>query len=115
MIFMNLFLNNLFLVLMLSVVFFSCVKKDTRWSDIDNVDKVSYEIFSNKDQTFGYAILKAGKPVIMQKTVPGMSGGAGFGNIEDAEAVASLVVFKIKSGAFPPTVTKVELDSMGIQ
>lgn len=81
---------------------------------IPKTGKYAYEIFQNKDQTYGYSILNKGKKVIQQSVIPGRPGNKGFSNKEDAEKVAKLVVRKMEKGMMPPTVTESELKKLNL-
>jgi hypothetical protein len=63
---------------------------------------------------WGYYIMENGKRIIDQQTIPGASGNLGFETSEDAQKVAELVIRKLESGNFPPTVTEEELGKLGI-
>lgn len=75
-----------------------------------------YEVITteNQDQSFGYQILKDGKLMIDQKNIPAVQGNRGFSSKSDAEKVANFAIDKIKKGAFPPTISVEELDSLGV-
>lgn len=74
----------------------------------------SIEIFKREDNFFGYNILKNGKTIIHQPHLPGVAGKRGFSSEADAKLVASLAVTKINRQIFPPTITRAELDSLGV-
>jgi hypothetical protein len=75
-----------------------------------------YEVITteNPDQSFGYQILKDGKLMIDQKNIPAIQGNRGFSSKSDAEKIANFAIDKIKKGAFPPTISVEELDSLGV-
>lgn len=75
-----------------------------------------YEVITteNPDQSFGYQILKDGKLMIDQKNIPAIQGNKGFSSKKDAVTTANFAIDKIKKGAFPPTISVEELDSLGI-
>ena len=77
--------------------------------------KISYEIIDLPNSTWGYKImLNNDKPIIVQQSIPGLNGNYGFKSKEQACAVAELVVFKIKNGEFPPTITSEDLIRLNI-
>lgn len=77
-------------------------------------DSLTYTILSNQDKTYGYDILKHGKVMIHQASIPGVSGNKGFDKKVTAQKVAALVIKKIRKGEMPPTVTKEELKKLGV-
>lgn len=64
------------------------------------------------DGTWGYDILKSGRLMIHQPSIPGMPGNSGFKTQTQALKVAELVIRKIKQGMVPPTVTPEELKKL---
>jgi hypothetical protein len=63
---------------------------------------------------FGYKILKDGKMIINQMNIPAVQGNKGFPSQESAMKTGELMLNKIKKGVFPPTISKEELDSLGV-
>lgn len=51
---------------------------------------------------------------IHQPSIPSIAGNKGFTTKEQAQRVASLVVYKLTHNIMPPSVTPKELDSLGI-
>lgn len=68
----------------------------------------------DSEMGWGYQLLKDGKLMIEQKHIPAIQGYKGFSTKEDAEKTGSFIIDKIKKGAFPPTVSVEELDSLGV-
>lgn len=64
--------------------------------------------------TFGYDILRNGKPFIHQPNVPGLPGNEGFKTREGARKVAELVAEKIRNSVMPPSVSVEELQRLGV-
>ena len=81
---------------------------------VSSKEKYEVIITVNPDQSFGYQILKDGKLMIDQKNIPAIQGYKGFSSKKDAETTANFAIDKIKKGAFPPTISVEELDSLGI-
>jgi hypothetical protein len=75
----------------------------------------TYRIISSSANTYGYEILINGKAFIHQKNIPGLPGSTGFKRKEDAEKTAQLVLKKLTAGIMPPSIDKLELDSMKIK
>lgn len=63
---------------------------------------------------WGYQISRDGKTVIDQPTVPGQTGQRGFGSERLARRVGERVVFKLRQGQFPPTLSPEELSELGV-
>ena len=80
-----------------------------------NKYKLTCSIIPSEQGTFGYDILDHNRKMIHQLSVPGMPGNKGFRNKTDAAKVASLVIKKINNNQMPPTVSKLELDSLRIK
>lgn len=106
-----------------SLFLFACSQPSSNSSTeetSENTNAVSseekYEVITtvNPDQTYGYQILKDGKLMIDQKNIPAIQGIQGFSSKKDAETTASFAIEKIKKGAFPPTISVDELDSLGV-
>lgn len=62
----------------------------------------------------GYDIYNGDKRMIHQVNIPGEPGNDGFVNREEAAKVAQLVITKLQSASGFPTITREELDSLGI-
>lgn len=97
-----------------AVVFFSSCqgKKENAGSE----GLRNYKVSAIKlDSTWGYRISQDTVPVIEQKIIPGLPGNAGFSTEQDAIKTGGLVVKKLNQGLFPPSVSREELDSLGIK
>jgi hypothetical protein len=114
---------KLFLLLTLNFALIACtqpIQKELVEGEINeaNTARVSekYEVLTtlNDDYSFGYQILKNGKLMIDQKNIPAIQGTKGFSLKVDAERTANFALEKIKKGAFPPTISIEELDSLGV-
>lgn len=83
-------------------------------SSFSMVEQYTSEAYFTQDLGWGYRILNAGKPYINQPHIPAVSGMKGFDSEEDALSTAELAIYKIKNGIVPPTITKDDLDSLGV-
>lgn len=72
------------------------------------------EAYQNGESGWGYFISIDGQKTINQPTIPGLPGKNGFKTKEQALKTADLVIYKIQHGSFPPSVSKKELDSLGV-
>ncbi len=68
----------------------------------------------NPDHTFGYDLRADGQLLIHQPSIPAQPGNAGFRTAQAAQKVGNLVAEKLRRGQLPPSVTKAELDSLGV-
>ncbi len=75
---------------------------------------ITYHIIDALNGTFGYDVFVDGKLVIHQASIPAMPGNEGFTSREDAIKVAELVMYKIRKGEMPPTVTTDELRDLKV-
>ncbi len=64
---------------------------------------------------WGYEVLVNGKKTIHQEHIPAIQGVHPFPTEEMARATGRLMARKIRKGTMPPTVTKDELDSLGVK
>lgn len=62
----------------------------------------------------GYDVYNGSKRMIHQTSIPGEQGNEGFSSREDAEKVAKLVVHKLELNQGFPTISRNDLDSLGI-
>lgn len=76
--------------------------------------ELSIRIIFGAGNTFGYDILRNGKPFIHQPNMPGLPGNEGFKTREGARKVAELVAGKIRNGLMPPSVSVEELKRLGV-
>lgn len=76
---------------------------------------LTYQIIPAPANTFGYDILSDNKILIHQPSRPGLPGNSGFKKKQDAEKVATLVIYKLSHNIMPPTVEKKELDSLKVK
>lgn len=66
-----------------------------------NNSDISYAVFQNEDQTWGYELLANGKAIIRQSNIPSLPGTKGFSSKEKAEIVALHLQKKMVKGEFP--------------
>ena len=75
---------------------------------------ITYNIIEAPNNTFGYDVLVNGSLMIHQISIPAMPGNEGFKTREDAATVAEMVMYKIRKGEMPPTVTPEEMKKLGV-
>jgi len=63
---------------------------------------------------FGYQIYIDDNLYINQAHLPGLPGLKAFNTSEQAQKAGDFVCYKIRNNIMPPTVTKAELDSLGV-
>ena len=121
--FMNLLKSskNLFLgfVLLQAACFSPESKKEERNSLLlSNLDSSIYTkrilVSDSIQQNFGYEIFKSGHLYIRQASIPAITGNIFFADSIQANKVADLVLYKLKMGILPPSVSIQELDSLKI-
>lgn len=79
----------------------------------DSAQSITYHVIAVTDGQFGYDVYVGGKLLIHQATIPAVTGTSGFSRRQDADAVARLVVSKLKAGQMPPTISRRELEAIG--
>lgn len=75
---------------------------------------LTYNIIDAPNNTFCYDIYSSGRLMIHQTSKPGLPGNEGFKTKDDAIKVAELVMYKIRKGEMPPTVTVEEMKELGV-
>ena len=75
---------------------------------------LSYNIIDAPNNTFCYDVFAGGRLMIHQTSVPGLPGNEGFKTKDDAIKVAEMVMYKIRKGEMPPTVTSEEMKQLGV-
>lgn len=91
-------------------------EESTAVQTIPDVPSYEIRVFRNmpSEMGYGYDILQNGKTYIHQTSVPAIQGTKGFSDMLKARKAAEFVVFKLNKNIFPPTVSKRELDSLGV-
>lgn len=120
------------LLWLLSAVFFiGCQTEHTETSDensiigtesplennaelTDTLDHFSFSTIESENG-WGYDIFNNGDLYIHQPHIPAISGIQGFFSEEDAAECAQLAIHKIENGIVPPTLSRTEMDSLGIR
>ena len=77
-------------------------------------DQYTSEAFFTEGTGWGYRILNQGAPYINQPHIPAVSGVKGFESEQNALKTADFAIYKITNGVVPPTISKTELDSLGV-
>ncbi len=83
-------------------------------SSSEGLHRFSVETFQ-ENKNWAYRIYQDTTLVIEQRSVPGIAGNNGFKNDTQALKTGELVRSKLEKGIFPPTISKHELDSLGIR
>ena len=76
--------------------------------------EIAIKIIPAANKTFGYDILVNGRPFIHQPHIPGLAGNKGFATRGKAQKTAEFMVKKIRNNNVPPTVTRDDLNKMGV-
>jgi hypothetical protein len=77
-------------------------------------DSISFKTFK-QGKFWGYDIYLNEKLYIHQPNIPAIPGNDGFLTEDYAKKTAELVKYKIKNNVIPPTISKYELDSLGVK
>lgn len=120
-------------LIIVSALFFSCTVDNSEMPEYDQSAKTdsaksslivkpeveiqigySAETFQTPDMGYGYKIYENGKLFIHQPHIPAISGNKTFTSAEKAQTTADFVIYKLEKGISPPSVTKEELDSLGV-
>ncbi len=75
---------------------------------------LTYNIIDAPNNTYSYDVYAEGRLMIHQTSAPGLPGNEGFKTKDDAAKVAEMVMYKIRKGEMPPTVTLEEMKELGI-
>lgn len=84
------------------------------WPKLSEAKGLHAEIIYDESSNYGFNIYMDNLLLIHQPMIPGVPGKMGFASREDANQTAKLVIEKIQSQNFPPTITRRELDSLGV-
>jgi hypothetical protein len=74
---------------------------------------ITYTLTHHEDR-WGYKIFIDGQLSINQDIIPDVDGYHYFKTAKEAESVALLVINRLEHNIFPPSVSKHELDSLGV-
>ncbi len=96
--------TKLTLLFIIAISLYSC-KKET---------KIEYTIYK-VENGWGYDVKINNKVLMHQPMIPAINKSIPFYSKEDAEKVAKLVIEKIKKKQMPPTVSKEEIQKLGIK
>ena len=75
---------------------------------------LTYNIIDAPNNTFCYDVYAEGRLMIHQSSAPGLPGNEGFKTREDATKVVEMVMYKIRKGEMPPTVSIDEMKELGV-
>lgn len=113
----------LFLLFTILISNFSCRNKSEKNIKKENgevivtdryPDDIKTQAIRNADSSWGFTIYVNGKIYVHQKEIPLPESSSGFNSEGDALSVAGLIVNKLKKHISPETITRSELESLGI-
>lgn len=108
------------LILSILLVVSGCTSRPTEQNNSEEkenktaISPMYQVVITENTGGFGYQILKDGKLVIDQPTIPAIQGNQFFSTREKAQKTADYLVEKLNKGIFPPTLSVEELDSLGV-
>lgn len=88
------------------------VKKSVETNDVGNA--ISYKIIFTENEGWGYQIFEGSTMLINQIHIPVIQGLHSFSSKENATRTAEYIMQEVKTGNFPPTLTKEILDSLDV-
>ena len=83
-------------------------------ADLLEADDFSFSTVFTDNQGWGYQIFNNEKLYINQPHIPAIEGVNGFSSEQKAAKTAQFAIYKIENGILPPTISKNELDSLGV-
>ena len=94
----------------------SIIIEDTSKKTLVNEEsqRYTYQTTNQGENGWGYQLLDSGNIFINQPHIPAVSGNQGFSSEEKAIKCAEYALSKVHEGIIPPTLTKTELDSLGV-
>ena len=93
---------------------FSC-SSENEPTEHDTIEsEYSLDVFLIPNDGWGYRIMKGEDLFINQPHIPAVQGNKGFDSQNKAETAGLFIINKLESGLIPPTVTREELDSLGV-
>lgn len=95
----------IFLILILGALFSNTTSAQVK-------DIYSYHVIKAPNNTWGYDIYKENKLVIHQTSKPAIEGNMGFSSVSKAQAVATIIIKKLRAGIIPPTITRAEIENV---
>jgi Domain of unknown function (DUF4907) len=121
---------KLFAVSIAIILCMSCTNSDSAKEDntviqqpaankeISSDTKVILEVKTYQNDSaikeWGYDIYADGVLYIHQPHIPAVPGNKGFQSVQKAETAGNFAVYKIRNNILPPTISVVELDSLGL-
>jgi len=75
---------------------------------------LAYKIIDAPNNTFCYDVYADSRLMIHQSSAPGLPGNEGFKTKNDAAKVAEMVIYKIRKGEMPPTVSIDEMKKLNV-
>ena len=90
------------------------IEIDKTQKSFESAGDYSFQTTFDSQKGWGYQLLDSGKVFINQPHIPAVSGNEGFSSEEKAITCAEFALSKVQLGMIPPTLTKDELDSLGV-
>jgi hypothetical protein len=90
--------------------------KNSSWTEkkiTSEQPKFSFKTIE-QENGWGYEIYQDGKLFILQPHIPAVDGLRYFAEIQYAEKTAKFIIHKLEKGIIPPTISRNELDSLGV-
>jgi len=81
---------------------------------VENLGEYSCSVMKNDTGGWYYQVESNKKTIIIQKSIPAINGNIAFADSLQASLIANLVIHKLESGNFLPSIKLEEIDSLHI-
>lgn len=109
--------NRFFVYFFTLTLLFACNTNDqpSEKAAIENNTSQQFTLKTYKNSSgWGYDIYINNELLIHQPTIPAIAGNRSFKSEEEALKTGNLVLYKIKENISPPSISSMELDSLGV-